>query len=953
MDGLWRARWKPRSIVRYSLPLRYPAYCLAFFIGTLGAYGQSPNRISQIIDLTQTEPLQGSVAPLARLENDVGRVSADTRLSGVTIYFRLTAEQKAELDALVEAQTTPGSPSYHKWLTPAEYGSRFGLSDGDLEKIQIWLELQGFTVDRISQSRTSMTFSGTVRQVDLAFQTEIHRYKIDGETHFSNATRLTIPTALVDVIQSVRNLNDFRPKPQVRRRNAAPDFTSAQSGNHYLTPKDVATIYAVNAAYNSGYNGTGQSIAVVGQSEVNISDIEHFQSAAGLTVKDPTPVLVPSSGAAQYSSGDQAESDLDLEYSGGIGTGATIYFVYVGNNPNYSVFDSVQYAVDSRIAPIISISYGVCETELAGSDFSTLESIMEQGASQGQSIIAASGDDGSTSCNGDKSLTTAQQEALVVDYPASSAYVTGLGGTEFPAADVSSSNTAYWQSANGSDVVGSAKSYIPEQTWNDDSSQYGLAAGGGGISGLTARPSWQTGVTGIPSGSYRLVPDISLDSSPENAGYLYCTSDTSAWSQGQQASCNSGFRDSSTQDLNVAGGTSFAAPIFAGMLAIINQRQDSIGQGLVNSTLYTLAADSNKYASVFHDITSGGNQCTAGSQYCSSAGASKYPAATGYDEATGLGSIDLYNLLSAWPGPSSLEATLTALSAATTTPASGANDSITITVTPESGSITTTPTGTLTVYVDGTTQTSSLALSNGSATYTFSSPASGTHVIKATYSGNSTFASSTGTITVNVGGSGGGSSGGSFTLAAANVTVTQGKSGTSTITVTSKDSYAGTVKFSLSTTSTSLQTYGCYDVSNATVSANKTATTTLIVHTSKSDCGSSSSVKNHERHSFVKINAQPLKSSQPNSDSRRTIPIGITVLAGLLSLRIGKRKAGLWTALGCLLLLFGVVGLEIGCGGSSPTSNDVAKGSYTLTLDGTDTSNSSIAASTTFTLMVQ
>jgi RNA polymerase sigma factor (sigma-70 family) len=372
-------------------------------------HGQSPNRISQIIDLTQTEPLQGSVAPLARPENDIGRISADTRLSGITVHFKLAPEQQAELNALVEAQQTPSSPSYHKWLTTAEYASRFGLSDSDLEEIQIWLELQGFTVDRVSENRTSISFSVTVRQVELAFQTEIHRYKINGETHFANATQLSIPTALADVIQSVRNLNDFRPKPQVRFRNAMPAFTSAQSGNHYLTPKDVATIYDVNAAYSSGYAGTGQSIAIVGQSEVNVSDIEHFQSAAGLTVKDPAVVLVPSSGTAQYSSGDQAESDLDLEYSGGMGTGATIYFVYVGNNQNYSVFDSIQYVVDTRIAPIISISYGACETDLSSSDFSTLESIMEQGASQGQSIIAASGDNGSTSCYGDRSLTPEAQ----------------------------------------------------------------------------------------------------------------------------------------------------------------------------------------------------------------------------------------------------------------------------------------------------------------------------------------------------------------------------------------------------------------------------------------------------------------------------------------------------------------------------------------------------------------
>ena len=197
-------------------------------------------------------------------------------------------------------------------------------------------------------------------------------------------------------------------------------------------------------------------------------------------------------------------------------------------------------------------------------------------------------------------------------------------------ADVAAGNTTYWESASGSDLISSALSYIPEQAWNDDSAaigakygaQYALSSGGGGVSIFTPRPSWQTGVTGIASGSFRLVPDVSLASSAEYAPYLYCTSDTSSWTAGQKASCNSGFRDSATQDLTAAGGTSFAAPIFAGMLAIINQKESSSGQGVANKTLYSLAANSSTYASAFHDITSGGNQCTAGSSYCSAAGES-------------------------------------------------------------------------------------------------------------------------------------------------------------------------------------------------------------------------------------------------------------------------------------------------------------------------------------------
>jgi hypothetical protein len=295
--------------------------------------------------------------------------------------------------------------------------------------------------------------------------------------------------------------------------------------------------------------------------------------------------------------------------------------------------------------------------------------------------------------------------------------------------------------------------------WNDDSSTEGIAAGGGGVSTITPRPTWQAGVTGIPSGSYRLVPDISLDASAENAPYLICSSD-SAWT-GVTGSCSHGFRDSNDEYLTVAGGTSFGAPIFAGMVAIINGKLNSTGQGVVNSSLYTLAAESSNYVSntvitsptaIFNNITSGSNECTAGSQYCSSAGESECPAAPGYNEASGLGSINFYNLLMAWPTPSSptLTASTTTLAAQTTTPTAGAGDTITITVASASSSSTATPIGTLTIVVDGTTQTSSLGLTNGSATYTFSSMTIGSHVIVANYSGNSTYSSSSGSLTVNV-----------------------------------------------------------------------------------------------------------------------------------------------------------------------------------------------------------
>ncbi|HVT97030.1 MAG TPA: S53 family peptidase [Acidobacteriaceae bacterium] len=680
----------PRSLFRL-----FPGAVSAVLLSATLASAQHPaNRIAQEIDSGIATQLPGSLNPRIAAARDIGRLNASAPIEGITLWFQPTPEQKAELDALVEAQQTPGSPLYHAWLTPAQYASRFGLSDADLARVQNWLESQGFNIDRVANSRTSITFSGTAAQVESAFQTQLHHYQVGAETHFANATDLAIPAALSGVVRAVGNLNDFRPAPHVRRSTLQPSFTSSQSGAHYLSPKDVGTIYDINAAWNAGYTGSGVTIVVVGQTAIVPADISAFQTAAGLTVKAPTITLVPNSGTSTVVQGDEAESDLDVEYAGGIARDATINFIYTGNAQNKGVFDALAYAVDNRIGSIINISYGACEPNVSAGAFSQLEGIMEQAATQGQTVVASSGDSGSTACYAPTGNTvTPAMKVLAVNYPASSAYAVGVGGTEFT--DVTSST--HWQSASGSDVISSALSYIPETTWNDDpiTAQFGaqdaLSAAGGGISTLAARPSWQTGVPGIPSGSFRLVPDVSLASSPNYAGYLYCTSDQSSWNKGngQAASCNAGFRDSSTQDLTIAGGTSFAAPIFSGMLAIITQKQGGSGLGVANRTLYTLAANSSTYASAFHDITTGGNQCTAGASFCSSSGSAQYAAAAGYDEATGLGSVDFNNLMTAWAGTSGggsgggTGSASFALSATSASATRGSSTTSTVQVTPQ------------------------------------------------------------------------------------------------------------------------------------------------------------------------------------------------------------------------------------------------------------------------------
>jgi len=583
---------------------------------------QVQDRVLAATNPNQRAILDGTVHPLARAQYDAGRADGSNHLAGITIYFALSTAQEAQLKALREEQQNPSSLLYHKWLTASEYGSRFGLTDGDIGKVTDWLQTQGFSIDGVSQTRTSIRFSGTIAQVENAFRTEIHRYNIDGESHIANATALSVPLALSGVILSVRNVTDFRPQPKhsSRRVKSEPSahFTSSTSGNHYLAPDDFTTIYDVKALYNSGYDGSGEKIAVVGQTKISTSDIDAFRKASGLPSKNPTTVLVPGSGSsANISTGDEEESDLDLEWSGAIAKNATIYFVYTGNNRNYSVMDSLQYAIDHNTAPIISMSYGGCEAGWSQTDVSTVESWLQQANSQGQTVVVASGDSGAADCDysgGSGSPITSATHGLAVDFPASSPYVTGIGGTEF-----NEGSGSYWNGTNNSSN-GSAISYIPEGVWNDTSTSIanhgGFAAGGGGKSSLFAKPSWQTG-TGVPSDGTRDVPDISLAASSYHDGYLFCT----------QGSCTNGFRDSQSY-LAVAGGTSFGAPTFSGILALINQKLGSNGQANINPALYQAAI--SDYSNAFHDITTGN---TFNSQ-----NPGRFAAIPGYDLCTGWGS---------------------------------------------------------------------------------------------------------------------------------------------------------------------------------------------------------------------------------------------------------------------------------------------------------------------------
>lgn len=873
--------------------------------------GQLQTRVPVLIDSQQRITLAGSAHPLAKAEYDLGRLSRNTEISGITMQFLVSDIQKSQLQTLLDEQQDKSSPVYHRWLTPTEYGDRFGLTQADVERIANWLQSKGFKIENVSPTRTSIRFRGTVAEIEDVFGTEMHQYHVNGERHIANSTPISIPATLGSVILSVRNLSDVRPLPKHVRRAAAwdasPHFTSNISGSHYLAPDDIATIYNVKPLYQDGYDGTGEKIAVVGQTQISVTDIEAFRAASRLPAKDPILVLVPDTGSpANNNSSDEEESDLDLEWSGAIAKNATVYFVYTGNNPNATVFDSLHYAIETNIAPVISLSYGGCEADFSAGDVATLQAWFQQATAQGQGIIVAAGDTGAADCDyssGASAVTTATH-GLTVDFPASSPWVTGIGGTEF-----NEGSSGYWNSTNNSNN-GSAISYMPEQVWNETSSSIAnggsLAAGGGGKSSLFPKPSWQN-APGVPDDGVRDVPDLSLDAADFHDGYLFCT----------QGSCTNGFRNSQNY-LTVGGGTSFGAPIFAGILALVDQKLGGSGQGNINASLYQFASS---VSNVFHDIITGNNQvpCTAGSKDCGSSGNIGFNASAGYDLASGLGSVDAFNLATALSGGSgpSLATTTTTVSASLPSVPSGSSISLTAKVkSATNGAIT----GTVT-FALGSTAIGTAEISVGVASINVTASSAnglsvGTHTVTATYSGDSNFRTSSGTIEITV-------TQPQIVVSGTSMTLPAGGSGTSTITVASIGGYAGTTKLSVSAQAGVIDSY-TFSPDSLTLTVGTSGTTTLTIRSSQT--------------ALLQAPASPLNGM--------TSLMSFGLLAGVWIVPTNLYSRKLLPLMRQFLATLFLVAVT-GCGGGQRSPR-----SYQVTVTATDSSNPNLHGSATFTITV-
>ena len=576
-----------------------------------------PSRVTRPIENNQSYALAGNIHGKATAENDEGPVSPSLALSYVTVTLAQTDSQRTALDQLLAEQQTPGSPNYHRWLTPEEYADRFGASQSDLNAISSWLQGFGLKIAAVAKGRSWIAVNGSAAQVEAAFKTELHHYLVNGEMHFANATEPSVPTALRGVVTGIHGLNDFRMKPSnhVPKDNSAQPLYNSGSGNHYLAPDDVATIYNIKPLYDSGINGTGQKIVVAGQTQINLSDIQQFRKSYNLPANDPQVMLIPNSTDPGISSDDLPEADLDLEWAGAAARNATILYVYA-----FDVMSAVQYAIDQNLAPVVSTSYGSCELETSVSDAQAFRAWARQGNAQGITWFSASGDSGAADCN------DSQNSGLAVDLPSSVPEVTSVGGTEF-----AEGSGQYWSATNDGNLS-SALSYIPETTWNDSITDGTPSAGGGGASVLFTKPSWQTG-PGVPADNARHTPDVSLSASANHDGYLVYTGGA----------------------LHVYGGTSVPTPVFAGIAALLNHyltanAKSGPGLGNINPGLYSLAQSSSN---VFHDITTGDNivtvPCSRRNRNCLT-GPVGFSAGSGYDQATGLGSVDVYHLVTQWTG---------------------------------------------------------------------------------------------------------------------------------------------------------------------------------------------------------------------------------------------------------------------------------------------------------------
>jgi subtilase family serine protease len=733
-------------------------------IFSISSPAQNGDLVNAPVDPAVRVTLRGQRARWALPQNSQGAVPGDTMLEHLTLVLKRSRQQQKVFEQFLQELQDPASPNFHRFLTPVQVGKRFGASEHDIDAVSGWLRSQGLQVNSVANSRMMIDFSGTAALVGAAFATEMRYYVVNGEQRMATADDPQIPAALAGVIQSVSGLNTVNDHPyhgagqaHVPAQGAGSDLPALSDCNggtcsYFVTPGDFYAIYESGGSID--YAGAGQTIAIIGRAKVYDPDIENFQTLTALRTQDPTVIVPPNgldpgppAGTGGKASGDQLEATLDVQRAGSVAPDATIDLVVsADSNGTSGLGIAAQYVVDTNPVPayIMNISFGACEADRTQADVLFWDTLFSQGAAEGISTFVASGDAGAAGCDAYFETPPATQVESP-NYICSSSYCTCVGGTEF--ADTADPGL-YWSQTNYGGLE-SAMGYIPEGGWNEPLNSNGgtqAASSGGGVSIYIATPSWQTG-TGVPGTLGRYTPDIAFTSSAHD-GYFGCLAASGGTHPGDCVVRNGTFY------FEYFFGTSAAAPDMAGITALLNQEYEA-PQGEINQRLYYLAA--NPALKVFNDVTvdtSGVSGCVVTTpSMCNNStpsptgltgGLSGYLVNPGYDEVTGLGSINVYYLLTNWYA--GFPATTTVLTSSLNPATQGVPVTLTATVTTAGINP---PTGTVTFrtapvygFAIGTAVLSTV---NGAqvATFTTSALDLGRNEINAFYSGDGQNADST------------------------------------------------------------------------------------------------------------------------------------------------------------------------------------------------------------------
>jgi subtilase family serine protease len=659
--------------------------------------------INDAVTVTLTKELPHAL----QASRDLGVVPANAMLPHIRLTLKRPAYLQAALDSLTHDQRVRGTASYHRWLTPAQLRA-YGPAQADITAVVGWLNRHGLTVNSVSPSGMSIDFGGTAANVGATFHTQLHNVLRAGAAHVANVTAPAIPAALAPVVTGA-TLANFFPRPQMVRATPSLTVSSGPASFYAVAPTDFATIYNLNPLRGS-FNffgrpivGDGVTVAVVEQTLIQASDWNRFRQVFGLSGYTGTLTLSqPGSCTSPGFTGDEGEAALDAEWSDAVAPNANIIEAScAGSEFTFGVETTLENLLEKGTpATILSISYGGAELANGFSFVVGWNNLLEEGAAEGKAIFVSSGDSGAAAGEEDFG------DGLDVNGLADSAYNVSVGGTDFYDTALNE-NTKYWHKGN-SNFDGSAISYIPEIPWNNSCAsppiwefekfsgeiafcnspksaavtQNGIG-GTGGVSDYFTKPDWQlTSVLGMPNDGLRDQPDVSLFAANGiwNHFYVFCMSDANEGGN----PCS--YTTANALFGNAAGGTSFAAPAFAGIAALVQQSlqvetgapqllgnpapifyqiasaqfSTPIGFSKCNSTLGNKISG----ACVFNYVTVGNNAepCDKGSRECETTSQSTqgigvmgtifkgknvfaYPAEPGYSLATGLGTVNVSNLI--------------------------------------------------------------------------------------------------------------------------------------------------------------------------------------------------------------------------------------------------------------------------------------------------------------------